>query len=191
LLIQRLGHLGMGLGESPILLLQLREQAHVLNRDHCLVGEGLEEGDVLVGERSDFPAPEQQVADCLSVLQQRDSHNGASRVSMGQPEAFRELVGGRQDIRHVDRPTLDYGATADPTGYHPTDGIGPDSSVMRNQSNLITVSSVDKDVLGLAQLRRALGHRVQHGLKIGRRTANHSQDLCGCRLLAQGLVRLV
>src|SRR5262249_62316309 len=71
------------------------------------------------------------------------------------------------------------------------DGISPARSVMRYQSPPITLLLIDKDVLGLAKSRCALRHRVQHGLKIGRRTANHRQDLCSCRLPLQRLLRLV
>ena len=46
LLLQRLGHLGVGL-VRPVLLLQLREQPHVLDGDHRLVGEGLQQLDLL------------------------------------------------------------------------------------------------------------------------------------------------
>jgi hypothetical protein len=41
LLIERLSHLSVGVCERTILLLQLGEQPHVLDRDHRLVGEGL------------------------------------------------------------------------------------------------------------------------------------------------------
>ena len=41
LLLERLGHLGMRFCERSVLLLQLREQPHVLDRDDRLVGEGL------------------------------------------------------------------------------------------------------------------------------------------------------
>ncbi len=44
------------LRERPVLLLQLREQAHVLDSDHRLVGEGLEEGDLPFREEADFRA---------------------------------------------------------------------------------------------------------------------------------------
>ncbi len=44
LLLQRLG-------EVAVTSLQLVEQAHVLDRDHRLIGEGLEEGDLRVRER--------------------------------------------------------------------------------------------------------------------------------------------
>ena len=50
LLLQRLGDLGMSLGDSAVLLLQFREQAHVLDGDDGLVGEGLEQLDLLLRE---------------------------------------------------------------------------------------------------------------------------------------------
>jgi hypothetical protein len=39
LLLQGFGHLGVGLRESLVLLLQLREQPHVLDGDDRLVGK--------------------------------------------------------------------------------------------------------------------------------------------------------
>ena len=42
---------------------QLREQAHVLDGDHRLVGEGLEQRDLLVGERPDLAATDEDGAD--------------------------------------------------------------------------------------------------------------------------------
>ena len=42
------------LGEIAVARLELLEQAHVLDGDHRLVGEGLQERDLLVGERPDL-----------------------------------------------------------------------------------------------------------------------------------------
>ena len=42
------------LGELPALVLDFVEQPHILNRDHRLVGEGLHQLDLLVGEWSHF-----------------------------------------------------------------------------------------------------------------------------------------
>src|SRR5262245_16597958 len=50
LLLQRLGDLGMSRRQRPVLILQLREQAHVLNGDDRLVREGLEQRDLVAGE---------------------------------------------------------------------------------------------------------------------------------------------
>src|SRR5215831_18034437 len=41
LLLERLTHLRVGLRQRPILLLELREEPHVLDGDHRLVGKGL------------------------------------------------------------------------------------------------------------------------------------------------------
>ena len=48
LLLQRLGHPRMRLGEGFVLLLQLSEQPHVLDRDDGLVGERFEQRRLLV-----------------------------------------------------------------------------------------------------------------------------------------------
>src|SRR5262249_60794809 len=53
-----------------IALLQLREQAHVLDGDHGLVREGLEECDLLIGERRDLGAPELDGADGHAFAQE-------------------------------------------------------------------------------------------------------------------------
>jgi hypothetical protein len=47
LLLKRLGHLRVGLRECLVLLLQFREQPHILNGDDRLIREGLEERDLL------------------------------------------------------------------------------------------------------------------------------------------------
>ena len=57
LLLQRLGHLRMGLRERPVLLLQFREQAHVLDGDDGLVGERLEERDLLLSRMAGARPP--------------------------------------------------------------------------------------------------------------------------------------
>ena len=38
--------------------LQLREQPHVLYRDHRLIGEGLDQGDLILRERMDLTTPQ-------------------------------------------------------------------------------------------------------------------------------------
>ena len=48
-----------GVGQVVVARLQLREQAHVLDGDHGLVGEGLEEPDLLLGEGKDLHAANQ------------------------------------------------------------------------------------------------------------------------------------
>ena len=51
--------------------LHLFEQPHILDRDHGLVGEGLQQGDLLVAERLHFGAAKHDHADALAFAQQR------------------------------------------------------------------------------------------------------------------------
>jgi hypothetical protein len=63
LLLQGLGHLPVRLGQRPVLLLQLGEEAHVLDGDDRLVREGLEQADLLVRERDRLGPSELDGAD--------------------------------------------------------------------------------------------------------------------------------
>ena len=60
------------LGEVAVPGLELREQADVLDGDDGLVGEGLEQGHLLLGERSCFDAPERDGADGVLLSQEGD-----------------------------------------------------------------------------------------------------------------------
>src|SRR5262245_37107378 len=64
LLLQRLAHLRVSLREGLVLLLQFREQPHVLDGDYGLVGEGRQQGDLSLGERIDGGAADDDDADC-------------------------------------------------------------------------------------------------------------------------------
>jgi hypothetical protein len=59
-------------GEVAVLGLQLLEEADVLDGDDGLIGESLEEGDLLVGERSRLRAPDRNGPDGLTFPQERD-----------------------------------------------------------------------------------------------------------------------
>ena len=77
LLLERFGHLGMGLRESLVFLLQLREQAHVLDRDHRLIREGLKELDLARGKRTDHTASDRDSTERYSVAQHRHAHQAS------------------------------------------------------------------------------------------------------------------
>jgi hypothetical protein len=61
--------------------LQLVERPHVLDGDHGLVGEGLEQRDLLVAERHDLGAAGRDRADSDAVAKQRH----AQRRSIPSP----------------------------------------------------------------------------------------------------------
>src|SRR5262249_8341782 len=89
--------------QRPILLLQLREQPHVLNGDRGLVGERLEEGNLTLREETRFGATNHNRTDCEVVL----SHEGhaENRAVSHAPRDFtplRKLVDLGLDIGDVD-----------------------------------------------------------------------------------------
>ena len=57
--------------ELPALLLDLAEQARVLDRDHRLIGEGLQQRDLLLGERPRAVAPDADARRVAPLPQQR------------------------------------------------------------------------------------------------------------------------
>src|SRR5262249_35685633 len=64
------------LGQLLRARLHLIEQPHVLNRDHRLVGEGLNQLDLLIGERLYGPSYERNHANRISFAQQGNSKGG-------------------------------------------------------------------------------------------------------------------
>src|SRR5262249_60150888 len=95
--------------ELPVLLLDFVEQAHVLDRDHRLVGEGGEQLDLLVGERRDLRLPLTYCAERHALAQQGYSQH---RPNTHQFLRFREIIFRvRQHVWYLDRTTLQQRAT--------------------------------------------------------------------------------
>ncbi len=89
LVFERFGQLGRAFLDLVQRLLGLVEQAHVLDRDHGLVGEGLDEADLPLVEGPDFAAPGGHDADERGVPQHRHGENGPHVF------AFVEVAGRR------------------------------------------------------------------------------------------------
>ncbi len=64
-MLQRLAQFRVALSEFP-------EEAHVFNRDHGLIGEGLEQRDLFVREWSDFQAANRYRSDGNALAQKWD-----------------------------------------------------------------------------------------------------------------------
>ena len=70
--VEHIGSSGLllqGFAELARACLHLVEQAYVLDGDHCLVGKGLGQLDLLCGEGSHLSATERQATDCLTFSQ--------------------------------------------------------------------------------------------------------------------------
>src|SRR5213593_1728179 len=72
LLLEGLGYLCVGLRERTIFLLEFSEEAHVLDRDDRLVGEGLEQGNLGISKGAYFGAQDRETAQRLALAQQRN-----------------------------------------------------------------------------------------------------------------------
>src|SRR5262245_454932 len=85
-------------------LLRLVEQPHVLDGNDGLVGEGLEEFDLLVRERVHFDSANQDCPDWLALAHQRCGQYGAL-VFAHDPREF--SLGQATDVLDVNRTTFD------------------------------------------------------------------------------------
>ena len=63
------------LGDLAVARLQLLEQPRVLDRDHCLIGEGLQQRDLFLGELTDGGAADVDRADAASLPEHRGEEN--------------------------------------------------------------------------------------------------------------------
>src|SRR5262245_18763116 len=66
-----------------------------------------------------------------------------------------------------------------------------DRAMMGHAAQDLPVLLNDDDVIGATKTSGTLGNRVQHRLQVGRRAADHAQDLTRSGLPLQGLLRLV
>src|SRR5262245_65506634 len=74
----------MGRCEGAILLLQLREQPHVLDCDDRLVGESLEERDLVVGESAGLAASHRDRPEHILVTEHW--HHGSASPTTSTPD---------------------------------------------------------------------------------------------------------
>src|SRR5580704_15276321 len=94
--------------DLPALVLDLFEQAHVLDSDTRLVGEGGRELDLLFGERPHGEPHQHDDPDGFVFAQQRNTEDGA------KPDPFlhflQRIVRIGKNVRNLNRPALEYRA---------------------------------------------------------------------------------
>src|SRR6185437_7511243 len=72
-------------------LLHLFEQMDVADRDHRLVGEGLQQRDLLVFEGIDVSTPEHDGADGFTLAKQRNAQERPAAVDRRHAPPYRKL----------------------------------------------------------------------------------------------------
>ena len=90
-------------------LLRLVEQAHVLDRDHRLVGERAEQRYLVLGKRPHVLPAQQDGAERLAFAKERRDHHGAIAESLGDLVAQRELLARGQQVGYLDRLAFEHG----------------------------------------------------------------------------------
>src|SRR5215467_1683363 len=177
----------MSVGERAILLLEFGEKPHVLDGDHCLIREGLQQRDLLVGER-----PYLISVDCDDTEQRsRPDHRDRYDTSDGVDQVLypKCVLGLAQRIFDVDGLTLEGGTPrrAAPSGR---DGIFFEirfelraGVVLRRGVQTLTVEPPDSTVLRAAEPHRVFDQRFEDWLEIERRPADDLEDLARRRLL--------
>src|SRR5262249_7746570 len=83
--------IAVGLCQRQRALLLGFEQAHVLNRNHRLGGEGLDKRDLFVGKRSDLPSSDQNYSDGVTLAQQWRPERGTMPLAFCIAAANRVL----------------------------------------------------------------------------------------------------
>ena len=158
------------LGEVAVPGLQLLEEADVLDGDDGLGGEGLEELDLLVGERAELHAAEQDRADRHPLAQEGSGERGSVAVPLRVGRALRELGVGRGEIVHVDELPIDHGPPRHPVAVDGRgladrpEGVGPD---LGRQAKHLALDPEEIRVRHVAEPRGVLDDGFQHRLHVG------------------------
>ena len=200
-----------GLAQIPVARLQLLEEAHVLDRDDRLRGERLEELDLLVGEGPHLVAAHHHGAERHALAHERRHQGRPVPVGPRVGRSHGVLRGLGRQIGDVDGAAVHHGPARHPL---PVDRLGGhrrdrghdrarlghlghdvarrrvDLAVVGDDAHEVALDPEDDGVDGVAEARRALGHRVQHRLDVRRRARDDGQDLRRRRLLLQRLAEL-
>src|SRR5262249_35085105 len=168
---------------------QVVEQAGVLDRNHCLVGKGLEQRDLLVGKLINLGTAKLNRSDGHPLAQEPNT----KRRPMTQP--FREgtplgkLNCLSLEVDHMDRLPFENGPASDA----PTHARNSMAESWRNRApvgcriQVLPLELKNGCVFGFAKARRTLGDNVKHWLELGGRGAEDPQNFSHRRLLLDRL----
>ena len=147
--------------------LHLVEQPHILDGDHCLVGEGFGQLNLLRGKGANFTPTDLKGADCLFASQQRDGKNGPVAHASCHRGAIRKLDQLGLQVVHMNWLAIYDRASGGPSPCEwPFGEINRDWTVVGREAQGFALSHEEDRVEGIAQVTRRLGQRVQHLLQI-------------------------
>ena len=182
--------LGSSRSAAPAPRCGLVEQPHVLDGDHRLVGEGLEQRDLLVGEAR-FSA---RTARCTPIGPVAASaarrSDGRSR---GRCASVRRRIGDPSSANMSSTCTMRRSSAASPSGRRrAADADRRRSSrigfgrgrVCAARRSIVAVAEPEHGRTAVAQLHRRAHDGIEHRLHVGRRAADDAQDLARWRSAA-------
>ncbi len=182
--------------ELRALLLDLAEQPRVLDRDHRLVGEGLQERDLLLRKGAGHVSAKRDRADALALPEHRRKDDRAeARLFRVAPDDGRD-VGIAEDIREMRHaPLQDRHSRARFPGQR-NDGEQPGLAGLRAAARDdldLTVFAHEPDAheVALEKPLAAFQDLVEHRLRIGDRARDRAEHLRRRLLLLERLLGLV
>src|SRR5262249_39587995 len=178
-------------------LLCLVEQPHILDRDDSLVGQGLEQGDISVGERTGFGTCYGDRPNRLTVAEHGYGHYApVAALSRDFPHVpkCRLSLDIRDDYRRTsaDGSWMHRLVRGESHREHGTSRVVATlaSGGERRQMKLVADDTRERRAVASQEAPRALHDRVEDGLWVRRRYADHPWSLRRGRLLASRLRKL-
>ena len=199
--IEHLAHRRLSLQRLPqfgVALLDLAQQARVLDCDGRLVGEGLQEGNLGAGVATSHRSVHDDAAHRHTVTQHRDAHQlNADRTRHGRGG---KLI-GRAVVPVVDGDRLagEDGGAAERSVVEPAPlprvppvrAGGRPGGLAARPLHLVAVPQRHDARPAVAQAARMLGDPVEHRLQIESRRADRIEDLGHRPLTRQRLIEVV
>ena len=179
---------------------ELAEQAHVLDRDHALVGECLEERDLLLGERPRLArvvaSRHGNRADGFAATQHRHHDHRAIVTHLREPSDW--LGGIGHDVCHMRDRTCPNRAGRQRVGGGQRHGVDATQllqrlgghAVVRGRVNEHAVEAEHGAVGPVTHADGTLRDRVEDRLRVGRRRRDRAKNLTGRHLLLERLGEL-
>src|SRR6266567_488579 len=202
---RRIGDRAADCGEhfdgGPLLVerfLGLVEQPRVLDRDHRLIGEGLEQRDVLFGKGPDIVAADDDSADALALPDHRSNEprlhaNGAGTdANAGRHIRVVRYVGIMQDDAASDCPTGTAFALGESSIVYGGLELFPIWTVVGRHVNApILAQEVDRNHLAREQPLSARQNLLENRRRVGDRAADRGEHFAGGALLLERFLGLV
>jgi len=181
--------------QLAVLVLDLVEQAHILDRDSGLIGERRRKLDLLIGERPDFGARQGQNANRDPIPQHRYGKRGA--IAAQSPRLSESVFRVGLHIGDMNHPTFQQGSPKcrspfrlDRHGSHVVDELLREAVGLgaKEHSGLLAGNG---GLVGIAESGGGFYKRLQHRLEIEGRAADDLEHVGGCGLLLQRLAEVV